>query len=141
MDTKSAQEIINWLEENQETFTGMSDQIWATPEVAWYEFKSSRLQADHLEKEGITITWDVGGLNTAFMAEWGQGQPILGFIGEYDALPGLSQKKQPTQEPLEEGGNGHGCRKGAVRRRAHPHRVQDLPVERPLRRGRVFIQG
>jgi len=109
MNQTSAQEIINWLEENQETFTEMADQIWTTPEVAWHEFKSSRLQADYLEKEGFTITWDVGGLNTAFMAEWGQGQPILGFIGEYDALPGLSQKKQPTQEALEEGGDGHGC--------------------------------
>jgi aminobenzoyl-glutamate utilization protein B len=109
MDIKSAQEIINWLEENQETYTEMSDQIWATPEVAWREFKSSRLQANYLEKEGFSITWDVGGLNTAFVAEWGQGKPILGFIGEYDALPGLSQKKQPSQEALEEGGNGHGC--------------------------------
>jgi aminobenzoyl-glutamate utilization protein B len=109
MDKKSAQNIINWLEENRETFTEMADRIWATPEIAWHEFKSSRLQANYLEKEGFNITWNVGGLNTAFVAEWGQGKPILGFIGEYDALPGLSQKKQPTQEALEEGGNGHGC--------------------------------
>ncbi len=75
----------------------MADQIWRTPEVAYQEFKSSRLQADYLEKEGFSITWDVGGLNTAFLAEWGEGKPILGFIGEYDALPGLSQKLQPRE--------------------------------------------
>jgi aminobenzoyl-glutamate utilization protein B len=109
MDQTSAREIIEWLEANRATFTKMADQIWATPEVAWHEFKSSRLQANYLKKEGFDITWNVGGLNTAFVAEWGQGKPNLGFIGEYDALPGLSQKKLPTQEALEEGGNGHGC--------------------------------
>ena len=109
MDKKSAQEIIDWLEANQATFTEMSDEIWRHPEIAYQEFKSSRLQADYLEKEGFTITWDVGGLNTAFMAEWGEGKPVLGFIGEYDALPGLSQKPQPVKEAIEEDGHGHGC--------------------------------
>jgi aminobenzoyl-glutamate utilization protein B len=109
MDEQSAQAIINWLEENQSIFTVMSDQIWQTPEVAYQEFKSSRIQADYFEKEGFSVTWDVGGLNTAFMAEWGEGKPILGFIGEYDALPGLSQKLQPTKEALVEGAPGHGC--------------------------------
>jgi aminobenzoyl-glutamate utilization protein B len=110
MNTESqAQEIIQWLDENQANFTGMSDQIWHTPEIAYQEFKSSRLQADHLEKEGFSTTWNVGGLNTAFVAEWGEGKPILGFIGEYDALPGLSQKLQPTKEALVVDGPGHGC--------------------------------
>jgi len=81
MDKQSAQEIIKWLDENQAVFTGMSDQIWQTPEIAYQEFKSSRLQADYLEKEGFSITWEVGGLNTAFVAEWGQSKPILGHRG------------------------------------------------------------
>ncbi|MEM7346959.1 MAG: amidohydrolase, partial [Chloroflexota bacterium] len=55
------------------------------------------------------ITWDVGGISTAFMAEWGSGEPIIGFAGEYDALPGLSQKLQSSQDPIEAGGHGHGC--------------------------------
>ena len=110
MDTnKDAQEIIDWLNENQPAFTAMSDQIWAAPEIAWHEFKSSRLQADYLEEKGFSITWDVGGLNTAFLAEWGTGKPIIGFIGEYDALPGLSQKVLPTKEALVDDGPGHGC--------------------------------
>jgi aminobenzoyl-glutamate utilization protein B len=87
----------------------MSDQICATPELAFQEFESSRLQADYLEKQGFSITWDVGGLNTAFVAEWGAGKPIIGFVGEYDALPGLSQKVQPTKESLVDDGAGHGC--------------------------------
>lgn len=110
MDTnKSAQKIINWLDENRKPFIEMADQIWRTPEVAWQEFKSPRLQADYLENEGFSITWDVGGLNTAFVAEWGEGKPVIGFIGEYDALPGLSQKNQPTKEALAKDGHGHGC--------------------------------
>ena len=55
MDQQSAQGIINWLEENRPAFTAMADQIWRTPEVAWHEFKSSRLQADFMEKEGATV--------------------------------------------------------------------------------------
>lgn len=110
MDTHpSVQEIIKWLDQNQSQFIEMSDQIWSTPELAFKEFKSSRLQAEFLEKEGFTITWDIGDLNTAFVAEWGQGKPILGFIGEYDALPGLSQKAQSSKEPIEKDAPGHGC--------------------------------
>lgn len=106
---ESVKEIIHWLDKNQSPFIEMADQIWQTPEIAWREFKSSRLQADYLEKQGFTITWDIGGLNTAFLAEWGEGKPVLGFVGEYDALPGLSQKLQPTKEAIIEDGPGHGC--------------------------------
>ncbi|NOR83886.1 MAG: amidohydrolase [Ardenticatenales bacterium] len=108
-ESESAQMVINWLDQNQSPFIEMADQIWRTPELAWKEFESSRLQADFLENEGFSITWNVGGINTAFVAEWGEGKPVLGFIGEYDALPGLSQRNQPTKEAIEEGGAGHGC--------------------------------
>jgi len=107
--SESAQLVINWLDKNQSQFIEMSDQIWQSPELAFKEFKASRLQADFLENEGFSVTWNVGDLNTAFVAEWGEGKPILGFIGEYDALPGLSQKNQPTKEAIDDGGPGHGC--------------------------------
>ena len=96
----------------------MADEIWARPEIRFQEFFASKLQADFLEEAGFEITWDVGGLNTAFVAEWrseagdngeaGDG-PVIGFAGEYDALPGLSQKQQPSAEPITPGGHGHGC--------------------------------
>jgi aminobenzoyl-glutamate utilization protein B len=105
----NTQEMITWLDQNQAQFIAIADEIWRNPELAWKEFKASRLQADLLEKEGFTIRWDVGGIKTAFIAEWGQAKPILGFIGEYDALPGLSQKLQPIQEPIKDGAPGHGC--------------------------------
>ena len=107
METK--QDMIQWLDHNQRRFTRLSDEIWAHPEVAYQEFVSSKLQADLLLEEEFRITWDIGDINTAFVAEWGSGGPILGFLGEYDALPGLSQRNQPTQEPLVEGAPGHAC--------------------------------
>ena len=106
---QSKQDVIRWLESNTPRFTRISDEIWAHPEVAWKEFRASKLQADFLEAEGFRITWDIAGINTAFVAEWGEGRPVIGFIGEYDALAGLSQKNQPTQEPLVEGDPGQGC--------------------------------
>jgi aminobenzoyl-glutamate utilization protein B len=105
----AARAVIEWLDANQADFIKMADQIWAKPELAFEEFESSRIQAGYLQAQGFAITWKVGGLETAFIAEWGQGKPILGFIGEYDALPGLSQKAQPIKEPVEEGASGHGC--------------------------------
>ena len=102
-------ELLQWLEENTPRFTDMSDQIWENPEVMWEEFYAARLQAEFLEKEGFSITRDIAEMNTAFMAEWGEGKPVVALIGEYDALPGLSQKKQATKEAAVKEGAGHGC--------------------------------
>ncbi|MCB0142252.1 MAG: hypothetical protein KDE50_20280, partial [Caldilineaceae bacterium] len=93
---KAKSEITTWLDQNEPHFTEMADEIWANPEIRFQEFKASKLQADFMEEAGFEITWDIGGLNTAFIAEWrtGQAGPVIGFAGEYDALPGLSQKVQ-----------------------------------------------
>ncbi len=106
---KTKQDVIQWLEENRQQFTTMADAIWRRPELAFHEFFAAQLQADFLEKQGFRVQQDVAGINTAFIAEWGEGRPIIGFAGEYDALPALSQQCQPTQAALVEGGPGHGC--------------------------------
>lgn len=106
---KIKQDMLAWLDAHQAEFTRIADDIWANPELAFEEFKASKLQADYLEAQGFSIIWDVGGISTAFVAEWGQGKPILGFAGEYDALPGMSQKRQANPEPILEGAPGHGC--------------------------------
>jgi metal-dependent amidase/aminoacylase/carboxypeptidase family protein len=87
----------------------MADDIWAHPEIKFEEYYASKLQADYLEEAGFKITWDLGQMSTAFVAEWGVGDPILGFIGEFDALPGLSQGIESALHPIEENGHGHGC--------------------------------
>ena len=102
------QEMIAWIEENRDVFTQMSDDIWDHPETKWQEFFASRLQMDYLKKVGFSID-SIGEMNTAFAASWGSGKPVLGFLGEFDALPGLSQKDQCSKEPIEEGAPGHGC--------------------------------
>ena len=100
---RSKQDIADWLDEHQLRFTRMSDEIWDNPELQFLEFKASKLQADFLAAEGFRITWDIGGLSTAFAAEWGAGKPVIAFAGEYDALPGLSQKDQNEPDPISAG--------------------------------------
>ena len=106
---RNKQDIADWLDEHELRFTRMSDEIWDNPELQFLEFKASKLQADFLANEGFRITWDIGGLSTAFAAEWGAGKPVIAFAGEYDALPGLSQKDQNEPEPISAGQPGHGC--------------------------------
>ena len=77
-------DVTEWLEERQGRFIAIADEIWANPEVALGEFKACNLQAESLEQDGFRITRNVGGMPTAFMAEWGSGSPIIGFLGEYE---------------------------------------------------------
>ncbi|MEM4726931.1 MAG: M20/M25/M40 family metallo-hydrolase, partial [Candidatus Bathyarchaeia archaeon] len=88
---------------------GLSDRVWELAELGLVEYESSRLLADELEGWGFRVTRGVAGMPTAFVAEWGSGRPVIGVMGEYDALPGLSQRPVPYREPLVEGAPGHGC--------------------------------
>jgi aminobenzoyl-glutamate utilization protein B len=100
---------VQAVEAQSAQLIGLSDQVWRFAETALKETQSSKVLADHAEKEGFRVTRGVAGLPTAFVAEFGQGSPVIGIMGEYDALPGLSQKAQPTRAALEEGAAGHGC--------------------------------
>jgi len=87
----------------------LSDQIWAFAEIALRETRSAALLADYAESQGFTVERGVADMPTAFVASYGRGHPVIGIMGEYDALPGISQKAQTTQEALVEGAAGHGC--------------------------------
>lgn len=88
----------------------ISDAIWRYAELGMQEFKSSALLAETIEKEGFTVERGVAGIPTCFVATWGSGHPVIGILGEYDALPGLSQKAiTPLMDPVVEGAPGHGC--------------------------------
>ena len=99
----------NWIEENQQKFIEISDKIWEFAEVGFEEYKSSTLLADTLEKSGFSIEKNVAGMPTAFYANYGDEKPVIAILGEFDALPGLSQIKEPIKKPLKEGAPGHGC--------------------------------
>lgn len=104
-------EVAEWLDERESRFVGIANQIWENPEVALTESKACKLQADDLAADGFAITMGIAGLKTAFVAEWSQGEggPVIGFLGEYDALPGLSQERSPEQQAIVSNGPGHGC--------------------------------
>ncbi len=107
--TKEKKVAFAWIDSNPEMITGMNDKIWEYAELPMEEYRSSRLLAGELDKQGFTVKHGVAGMPTAFVATYGSGNPILGFLAEYDALPGISQKRVPYQEPLVEGSSGHGC--------------------------------
>lgn len=88
----------------------ISDAIWSYAELGMQEFKSSGILIKTLEEEGFTVEKGVAGMPTCFVASWGSGKPVIGVLGEFDALPMLSQKAlRPSQDPIIEGAPGHGC--------------------------------
>ena len=106
-DAKS--DAVAAVERQEADLIRLSDQIWRFAETALREVRSAALLADHAEQQGFRVTRGVAGMPTAFLAEYGSGRPVIGILGEYDALPGLSQKAEPRRAPLEAGAAGHGC--------------------------------
>ena len=107
----TGREIIEQsVEKHRQRLVHISDCIWDYAETAFQECRSSRLLAQALDQEGFSVEWGIGGLPTAFRAVWGGGGPVIGILGEYDALPNLSQIGGLSEKrPVQEGGNGHGC--------------------------------
>ena len=107
MDKK---EFLNYIDEKKDVITDVSDKIWEYAELSLMEFQSAKLYCQVLEKEGFQVETPVAGIETAFKASYGSGRPVIGILGEYDALTGLSQKAGATErEELVAGGCGHGC--------------------------------
>lgn len=101
---------LDYLDMRKEEFYDFSDRIWETPELGFKEVQSSRQYIDFLQKEGFKIDIGIGGMPTAFIAEYGTGKPVIAFLAEYDALPGLSQKAGIAVPEKREGyEDGHGC--------------------------------
>ena len=92
-----------------ENLTELSDKIWSYEEIAFQESQSAAALSSYAEELGFKVTRGVGEIPTAFVAEYGSGSPVIGILGEFDALPGLSQNKVPFKSPLHEGAPGHGC--------------------------------
>jgi aminobenzoyl-glutamate utilization protein B len=108
-DVKTKREAVALVEKRAQDLIALSDQVWSLAETALRETRSAAVLADYAEKQGFRVTRGVAGMPTAFTAEYGSGRPIIGIMGEYDALPGLSQKAEPTRTPLLANAPGHGC--------------------------------
>lgn len=97
-----------------------ANEIWSFAEIRYEEYKSAALLADILEAEGFSVERQAGGIETAFVASYGRGQPVVAILGEFDALPNLSQEGDVAgYKPVVPGGNGHADDGGAEQRRQH----------------------
>ena len=102
--------IPQWIEDNRSMFTALSDEVWGYAELSYKEFKSSKTIQDALEEAGFKLERGVAEIPTAFVASFSNGAgPVIGILGEFDALPGLSQDCVPYRKPLENNAPGHGC--------------------------------
>lgn len=107
--TSNKKAIVASVEKHKAELIRVSDSIWALAETAFNESQSSAVLADYAEKNGLKVTRGVADIPTAFTATYGSGKPVISILGEFDALPGISQKAQPEKEAYEEGAAGHGC--------------------------------
>ncbi|CAE6783879.1 amidohydrolase [Paraburkholderia domus] len=107
-----AAQVKRLVEAKQQRYVELANEIWSYAEMRYSEYRSAELHAALLEEEGFRVTRGVAGLPTAFVAEAGSGGPLIGFLGEYDALAGLSQESGALVcVPAADGvnTNGHGC--------------------------------
>lgn len=100
---------VTFLEERQDTYRELALDIWNYAELGYQETKSAQALQDELKNAGFTIESGVADIPTAFVASYGSGKPVIGILGEYDALPGLSQAAVPEREIMVEGSAGHAC--------------------------------
>src|SRR4051812_49621746 len=102
--------MLRAIDAKREKYAGVAKEIWGFAEVGYQEQKSSALLQQQLKAAGFQVTAGVAGIPTAFVATFGSGKPVIGIVGEFDALPGLSQEAQTANHhAIEEGAAGHGC--------------------------------
>lgn len=103
------QTVLNSVSKHQDELIKLSNQVWEYAEIAMKEKKSAAVLSEYAEAQGFRVQRNIADIPTAFIAEYGSGKPIIGILGEFDALPGLSQKAQTKKEALQAGAPGHGC--------------------------------
>ena len=103
------QSVLNSITKQEKELITLSDQVWSFAEIAMKEYQSAKVLSAYAELKGFKVTRNVADIPTAFIAEYGSGKPIIGILGEFDALPGLSQKAIPSKEALNTGAAGHAC--------------------------------
>ena len=102
--------LLRGIEAKREKYASVAKEIWGYAEVGFQEQKSSALLQRELRAAGFTVKAGVAGMPTAFVAAFGSGKPVIGIVGEFDALPGLSQEAQtPNHHAIEDNTPGHGC--------------------------------
>ncbi len=107
---QNSKKIWQLVDQRKDDYEALSDRVWGMPEIAYTEYRSVAEHKAMLEKEGFRITENLAGIPTAVMGEAGDSGPVIAILGEYDALPGLSQVAGIAEpQEVEAGGHGHGC--------------------------------
>lgn len=101
--------ISDYLDSERERFATLANTLWETAELGYLEQRSSRLLQEELAAAGFAVESGVAGIPTAFVASYGSGEPVIGMLAEFDALPGTSQTAAPYREPHPELDSGHAC--------------------------------
>src|SRR6056297_401483 len=105
---KKTADVLKQLDSKSENYAQIAQEIWNLAEMGYQEEESAALLQKTMADAGFTITTGVAGIPTAFIAEYGSGKPIIGILGEYDALPGLSQQAVPEKQTAGKTA-GHAC--------------------------------
>ena len=100
---------LDWLNSQFNTYDKIQKEVHKLAEPGFMEYKSNEILIQHLEENGFTVERGIAGMPTAFVASFGSGKPVMAVLAELDALPGLSQDTTPNNNPMVEGGYGHGC--------------------------------
>ena len=107
---QNSEAIWTLVDAKRDDFTALADRVWGMPETCYTEHRSVAEHTAELRRQGFTVTENVAGIPTAVIGEAGEGGPVIAILGEYDALPGLSQEAGVAEHrPIPGNGNGHGC--------------------------------
>lgn len=104
-----ARVALDYIDGDKDRIASVADEVWRFAETGLKEYRSADAICEVLESQGFKIERPVSGMPTAFVASWGEGRPCIGYLGEYDALPGLSQEAVPYRKEVSPGEPGHGC--------------------------------
>ena len=108
-------DICKLVDDKAALFTKVSDKVWSTPELGFKEFQSSAALIEVLKQEGFAVETGLAGIPTAFSGTFGSGKPVIGILGEFDALPSLSQEAScSSKKEVVKDAPGHGCGHNAL---------------------------
>lgn len=101
--------VMQQLQQRSQEYGDIALQIWDLAELGYLEYESSKILQQKLQSEGFTVEAGVAGMPTAFVASWGSGEPVIGILAEFDALPGVSQAAVPYRQERDDNAAGHAC--------------------------------
>ena len=109
LQADDAQDLLSAIDQQAERYDKLAFKLWDLAELGYLETRSSSALQSALSAEGFEVTSGVGGIPTAFVASYGEGEPVIAILAEFDALPGISQAATPTREILDHKPSGHAC--------------------------------